>query len=1226
MRRTIAILGALAVLRIAGSSLVAATNARVVSSVAELRSLSSNQLNQLQPFELHGTILCYDADWNQLFLQTKEGIDFITPQGLRTDLKAGDVVNLIGQTVSVANGLPLTNLEALVLGHSSLPPGKPIELADVRANMNSWVELTGQVRLAEISRGRLGLSICSEQVRLLVYVLGSQPTNDCKLLQGALVRVRGIITADTLNGRFTATLMAPDSRQISIVRPSATLISSLPVTSIDAVLNRELGPWTNQPVHLHGIVSDALPGESLLIKDSTGIIRARLVQVTSVAPGERIDLWGYLQIAADQAVLADAYFEPSRSETAAVAPEPSELLLTNKCSATCANLAQLRALSREQIHRGLPVKIRGTVIYSDPEWHTAFVHDGSACVYAQVTQSNIHSGQLVELTGQATFGTLGPAIVLAQFRILGKTNLPPSIPAELDDLADGGLDAQWVQMQGVVQHVTAQWNHLYLSLMSRKGKFDVLLPGFSSNEPPSSLLDASVRVQGICGSDVNGRNQLNGITLYAPSLKHIQIIEAPPADPFDIPSTPIAAVATFNPERVAGRRVKVAGVVTLNLSDQSLYLQDNSGGIRVQTELAHPPTLRPGDSVEVLGFPAMGDFSPHLEEALIRRLKPVGLPTPLAATGEQILLYGTNDASLVELRAELLQYIPHSAQPKLVLQEGPIIFTAQLSSGRFPIGIYNWRPGSLLRLSGVCSIQGSDSHSPQSFRILLPNPEAIALLKAPPAWGARHLLVLAGTLGFVALIAFSWIFALRRQVHSRTTALRTSQATLQREVEHNRALSELGRRLSAAATPKDAAMIIFEVADRLIGWDCALCDMYSPETHLTSHVLNIDLIDGRRVECQPQFTQLPPSPLARRAIESGPQLLLREVSELEKAEGVPFGDTARRSLSILYAPVRNGSNVVAVLSIQSYRPHAYDERDLATLQALADHCSGALERIRAHQRLLEVSRQAGMAEVATGVLHNVGNVLNSVNISVTLLAQHVKDSFARRIAKISDVLNNHSRNLSEFLTSDPKAHDLAAYVKQLAAVMAADEARFRGEVESLAKNIDHIKQIVAMQQTYARLAGSTETIPASDLVEDALRLNAGSLSNHKVQVCRDYPSKQPLVTLDKHKALQILINLIRNAKYACDESERSDKKLTMRIGNGDGRVRISIVDNGVGIPRENLSRIFTLGFSTRKDGHGFGLHSAALAAKELGGSLSVQSEGPGAGATFTLELPVASSN
>jgi signal transduction histidine kinase len=178
------------------------------------------------------------------------------------------------------------------------------------------------------------------------------------------------------------------------------------------------------------------------------------------------------------------------------------------------------------------------------------------------------------------------------------------------------------------------------------------------------------------------------------------------------------------------------------------------------------------------------------------------------------------------------------------------------------------------------------------------------------------------------------------------------------------------------------------------------------------------------------------------------------------------------------------------------------------------------------------------------------------------------------------------------------------------------------ELENLSKNIEHIKDIVAVQQSYATHVGLIEPVQVIDLVEDALRMNAAGLERHEIHTTREYDPHPPVINADKHKILQILVNLIRNAKQACDDSGRIDKQLVIRVFNGDDSVKISATDNGIGIPAENLNRIFNHGFTTRKNGHGFGLHNAALAAKEMGGLLYVSSPGPGQGATFTLELPV----
>jgi PAS domain S-box-containing protein len=274
-----------------------------------------------------------------------------------------------------------------------------------------------------------------------------------------------------------------------------------------------------------------------------------------------------------------------------------------------------------------------------------------------------------------------------------------------------------------------------------------------------------------------------------------------------------------------------------------------------------------------------------------------------------------------------------------------------------------------------------------------------------------------------------------------------------------------------------------------------------------------------------------------------------------------------------------------------------------------------------HKQLLQISRQAGMAEVATSVLHNVGNVLTSVNISTTLLFQNAQKSKVSFLGKAVALLNEHATDLGDYLTNDPKGRQLPAYLSQVSEQLAKEQQTTIEELESLRQNIEHIKEIVAMQQNYARVSGVAEEVKVADLVEDALRMNAGALIRHEIELVREYTGGL-VMTTEKHKVLQVLVNLIRNAKYACDEGGRKDKQIRLKLCHRDQWVQIIVIDNGVGIPPENLTRIFNHGFTTRKDGHGFGLHNGALAAMELGGTLTVHSDGPGQGATFTLELPM----
>jgi PAS domain S-box-containing protein len=275
---------------------------------------------------------------------------------------------------------------------------------------------------------------------------------------------------------------------------------------------------------------------------------------------------------------------------------------------------------------------------------------------------------------------------------------------------------------------------------------------------------------------------------------------------------------------------------------------------------------------------------------------------------------------------------------------------------------------------------------------------------------------------------------------------------------------------------------------------------------------------------------------------------------------------------------------------------------------------------RMNKALMDASRQAGMAEVATNVLHNVGNVLNSVNVSASLAAERLRRSKGARLGEVAALLEQHKEDLPRFLGEDPRGQKLPQYLSALAAQLSGEREALLKELADLRSNLDHIKEAVAMQQAYARRCGVLETVPVVDLVEDSLRMNSGALTRHHVKLRREF-TDQPEVTVDKHKVLQILVNLIRNAKYACDESGHRDKQVTVRVENVAGGVRVSVIDNGIGIAPEVMERLFSHGFTTRKSGHGFGLHSAALAAGELGGTLTASSEGPGRGAAFQLTLP-----
>jgi two-component system, NtrC family, sensor kinase len=294
----------------------------------------------------------------------------------------------------------------------------------------------------------------------------------------------------------------------------------------------------------------------------------------------------------------------------------------------------------------------------------------------------------------------------------------------------------------------------------------------------------------------------------------------------------------------------------------------------------------------------------------------------------------------------------------------------------------------------------------------------------------------------------------------------------------------------------------------------------------------------------------------------------------------------------------------------------------ATLEERVDERTRELHD--AQKELVTTARQAGMAEIANNVLHNVGNVLTSVNVSAGLIGSKMRYSKAQGLAKAVQLMNEHAKDLGDFLTHDERGKTLPGYLNKLVATLATENQSIVDELESLTKSIDHIKQIVATQRSYSGSTSLVESVRITDLIEDALRMNAASLARHRISVIKDF-ADMPSLLLDKHLVLQILINLIGNAKWAMDGVPDRPHQITLRMASAEradgARLTVHVEDNGEGIAPEHLTRLFAHGFTTRENGHGFGLHSCALAAKEMGGTITARSDGRGKGAVFTLELP-----
>ncbi|OJH34374.1 trifunctional serine/threonine-protein kinase/ATP-binding protein/sensor histidine kinase [Cystobacter ferrugineus] len=318
----------------------------------------------------------------------------------------------------------------------------------------------------------------------------------------------------------------------------------------------------------------------------------------------------------------------------------------------------------------------------------------------------------------------------------------------------------------------------------------------------------------------------------------------------------------------------------------------------------------------------------------------------------------------------------------------------------------------------------------------------------------------------------------------------------------------------------------------------------------------------------------------------------------------------------------------AAISIENARLYADVQRARTELRRANEELERRVEeRTRelkqAQARLVDTAREVGMAEVASNVLHNVGNVLTSAVVNMEMMSKAVGALRVGRVRQAGALLLEHRQDMADFLKEDPRGGQLPDYLVALGDEMMREQTRLMEDMEVMNRHIEHIRAIVQVQQTYARNALMTEECELSQLIDDALRIQMESLRRHGVTVHREL-SEVPRVKVDKHKVLQILINLLSNAKHALDGVPEGRRNLWVRLTAVGNVARIQVADDGVGIAPELMESLFAHGFTTRKDGHGFGLHSSALAAQLLKGRLSLESAGLGQGAVATLELPLTS--
>jgi PAS domain S-box-containing protein len=1148
-----------------------ATNAVPLCLAEQVRDLSLEDAARHLPVTIQGIVTWGHSDTSFAYVQDGSGgVRVVNPKWDDPgSMKPGTVVRLNGVTAAGSFVPVVTNAVLHRTGWFNIDPGQFVTLEQALTGIEegNWVEMQGFVRNISQTKGLVRFDLSTSSGEFQVWGPAAQSYDWYK---GSIVRVDGVCSA-VANKRHQlkgVQIWTPDINTYAHVEvPAPYDVFAAPFRPLANLRRFDVESALNQRVRTSGTVVRAEPGRGISLQDGVDSVLALSQQKDPLQPGDKVEVVGFPGQQNQRFVLREAVYR-----RIANGPEPAPLPLS-PTNSTDANLD------------GLLVQARGTLL--------------------NMMKKNGETRLLAQAKG-FTF----------------EANLDSSI-AEGDTLQDLQLASQ-IAVKGVYEMQRDEYGRPRSFLLRLRSGNDIQLVQQAPWWTPSRLLAGLVGtvivflVALIWGLLIARKNKLLGqvqadlqtakdklearveerteeltrkIREHRESQAlYLSLVEQLPAGVFrkDAEGRYVFVNSWFcnlrgkNPDEILGKTAKELASVESGQNEIQL--------LRLGTG-HHEEIIREGKTIQAEEeYPAAGGGKRHLQV-----IKTPVFDADKNIAGSQGILVDITERKKAEaeLTREMREHRESQALYLSLVEQLPAGVFRKDSEGRYVL-VNKW-------FCNLCGI----------------TPQEILGKKSTEVAASK--------------VKETEIIALKTGASHHDEIMRTGK-NIEAMEEHHDTNGRL-RHVQAIKTPVFGAEgelagsqgILIDVTDRKAAEAALAYEKYLLNALLNNSDDKIYFKDAgsKFIRCSASMAKLfnveRPEDLigksdhdffseehAREALENEQEIIRTGKPMLGKVEKETWPDGRVTWAITTKMPLCDeAGKIVGTFGVSK------DITEIKKTEA---------ELEQAHRQLVDASRQAGMAEVATSVLHNVGNVLNSVNVSALFIADKFRKSKIANIVKLGELLREHEKDLGNFVANDPRGQKLPEYIAKLAEHLTLEQENILGEIGSLVNNIVHIKEIVAMQQGYAKPSGIMEPLKAADLVEDALSINIGAVDRHNIKVVRDF-NKTPAIVTDKHKVLQILVNLIRNSKYACDDTGRNDKEIILRVHNGEGRVKISVIDNGIGIAPENLTRIFNHGFTTRKDGHGFGLHSGALAAKELGGTLTAFSEGPGKGAVFTLELP-----
>ena len=751
----------IAVTLLSASSCIGHRAATPIERIEKIAALPFRVGDYRVPVHLTGWVTFSDPTTNLMFMEDGTGAARVALPFIHLDPRPGNRVEVIGEVTEGGSAPTIIASEARLLKGTHEPRAVPIQVADLTAGRAGFRYVAVEGVLRSRHQDRAGNTVIRIGSGATVFEADFAPTEMPALggKIGAHIRLRAVanLSRDIFGHTARVHVLIPQITGVEVLVPAP---QDIPVQTSREVAGLPRNLLAERMLHLQGTVSSDDVRKDLRFADSSGAIRIRPAPAAALPIGEVVDVFGFGELDGGEFKITDARLAEANPQSH---PADQHRIITS--------VAEVHALSPEQAAGAIPVHVRATVTYINPETNTLFVQDQTGPTYVDATrmirQVKAKAGDLVDLTGITAPGQFAPIISASGLEFVSSSSMPPPAPVAFDDLFSGKMDSAWVQAEGILQSVEAQRHTLEDSVSVQWGNQRYFLLVHNPNARPLPPPDSRVRIQGVCGSIFNSRRQIVGIQIYVPSPEFVRLLEPAP-DPASLRPHPIDELLRFSFADSPGHRGRIRGVVTMTSPYGPSYVEDSGAGIKIVNHARID--LHPGDVVDVLGFGHSGSFSPEMRDAQISLVERGPAPSPPSITLDEAL-EGTYDSKLVSIDAAVVNQLRGPRQSAVMLQVGGKSFDATLDHGSIPpLG-----QGSIVRATGVCTVAAEDNLAyriPKSFSLVLRSPDDIAVVRAAPWWTAGHLLVILGSMVALLLAVLFWVVVLRRKVALQTAVIR----------------------------------------------------------------------------------------------------------------------------------------------------------------------------------------------------------------------------------------------------------------------------------------------------------------------------------------------------------------------------------------------------------------------------------------------------------------------